>query len=256
MSRRLEAHAFCTSVKCAAVVYTFGGRFRRPPDGDPITHEIFSGGREEIRYHFFGNPEQGIAIANLICAYSIMTRGVPEGMTPKSEVIAVVKDETHPIHACFRALNERDRLHQLFFEAARGKSKPFAGQSISTSNTKLAAAVCSSGHKEIGVRFDGKAAHFEFEDTPEVKKLADAYDAAWAILFLPQGHPIYWMKSALDHRDEILIQKRDTIKSDGTRGVEPFYVEQRGGEEHLRITKTPVHISAANLEKSKKYLNS
>lgn len=259
MQRRLDYHAFCTSVKCAAVVYTFGGKFRQPPDGDSITHEIYADGSEDIRYHFFGSPDQGLVISDLISAYSILTRGVPRGFVPKPEAMAIVNDKDHPIHACFRALNERDRLHEAYFKAAR--TGDFSGaiyrdDEYKTLNTKQAASLCALGHKEKYVVFDGQKAYYCFENSVDVVAIASAYDAAWDKLVFPQDHPLYWMKSALDHRDEILLLKRDFIKSDGTRGVEPFYVEQRGGEEHLRVTKTPMHILPANLEKSKKYLNS
>lgn len=248
MQPRLESHVFCTSVKCAAVVHVFGGKFREPPLGDPITIEISQEGIEEVKFHFYGNPEIGHQISDIIAAYSILSRGIPNGFSPKRETLAMVSNTEHPLHACFRALNERDRFHQIYFEAARGRVKPScAANAISTNDTLLAACLGASGHKEIGYTFDGRAAHFEFENNSETQKLQDAYCSAWNIMKLPNGHPIYWMKSVLDRRNEILMEKRR---------VEPFYIEKRGGDDALKIIKTPLHISKENLEKSKKYINS
>jgi hypothetical protein len=240
----LDSHAYCTSVKCAAVVWVFGGKFRVQPSGDPITVEIDGSGKEDAKYHFFGTPDVGFQIADIISAYSILARGVPSGFSPKREVLAMIENKDHPIHCCFKALTERDRLHRLYLEAVSGKVKP-SGDSgaFSTNLTMLAACLVASGHKEIGYRLDGQKALFEFDSSPEVLQLVEAYQGAWEIMLLPNGHPLYWMKSVLDRRNEILIEKRK---------CEPFYVEQKGN----RIIKTPLHITDENLEKSKKYINS
>lgn len=247
MQNKFESHVYCTSVKCASVVYVFGGKFRVQPNGDPITIDLLADGTEEVKFHFFGTPDVGHQISDIISAYSILSRGIPAGFIPKKEALAMVDNPDHPIHYCFRALNERDRFHQLYFEAARGRVRPSkqAG-AFSIQDTQLAACLGASGHKEIGYTFDGKSAHFEFSQNDDVSLLSNAYSAAWNIMTLPPGHSIYWMKSVLDRRNEILIEKRK---------VEPFYTEKRGGEDALKIIKTPLHISNENLEKSKKYIH-
>lgn len=248
MQPRLDSHVFCTSVKCASVVFVFGGKFREYPHGDPITIDILKDGSEETKFHFFSSPDIGHQIADIISAYSILTRGIPQGFKPKKEVMDMVNNQDHPIHACFRSLNERDRFHRIYIEASRGRVRPSPSEdALSINDTLLAACLSALGHQEIGHLFNGRSAYFQFENKPEIKDLMKAYDAAWNEMLLPAAHPLYWMKSVLDRRNEILIEKRK---------VEPFYVEKRGGDDALKVIKTPLHITKENLEKSKKYINS
>lgn len=245
----LQSNPWCTSVKCASVVYVFGGKLRQP---DPIEIVLDAEGREDVRYCFESDDiSQGFAIGDLICAYSILTRGIPKGIVPRKETLDICNDSKHAIHHCFRSLNERDRLHRIYFEAQAGHAKAFHGECLSTSQTKLAASLAASGHKECGVTWDGKSAFFQFREDVEMRKLADAYDAAWSLMLLPKDHPIYWMKSVLDRRDELLGYKNGKLKDMNGKIIEPMYREQRGG----KTIFTPLHASKESIEKSKKYLN-
>lgn len=243
-----ESHVHCTSVKCAAVVHVFGGKFRQP---DPITHEILADDSEEIKYFFKADPANGFLIADLISAYSILSRGIPPGHVPRRETLAILESKDHPIHACFSALNERDRFHRLYFEAAKGNLRVPEGPTFSTKETMLAACLSALGHKEIGWTFDGKSAWFHFRPDPVVHQMAEAFTAAWATMLLPLAHPLYWMKSVLERRKELVDYKNGKLRDLNNRTLEPCYRENQG----MRTILTPVHTSPENLEKSKKYLN-
>lgn len=245
----LQSNPWCTSVKCASVVYVFGGKLRQP---DPIEITLDEAGKEDVRYCFQSDDiSLGFAIGDIIAAYSILTRGIPPGIVPRKETLDICNDPKHAIHSCFLALNERDRLHRLYFEAQAGRGKDQGPNHFATSQTKMAASLSALGHKVEGVTWDGKSAHFQFQENEEMRKLADAYDAAWGLMLLPKDHPIYWMKSVLDRRDELLGYKNGKLKDMNGRIIEPMLRERRGG----KVVLTPIHATKETIEKSKKYIN-
>jgi hypothetical protein len=250
--------AFATSIKCAATVLTLGARLKNE---EPISVNINTKGQEEIRYHFETHTGKGIKVQDLISAFSIIARGglKPGLAEPSPEALSVIKDAQHPLHVCQKALAERDRLHELVLIAAKGIAYPITQTEDLTNDTKLAACLSVLGHQPSNIKWDGRRGWFFYNASAEINKFWIAYEAAWGTLTLEPSHPMYFMKTALERREELFCLRKYGVKEDGRvarnehesfRKVEPYIIEKRGA----KIILTPVNITPENLEKAQKYL--
>lgn len=251
-------YSFATSIKCAATVLTLGGCLKKE---EPLSVTINTKGQEEIRYHFETHTGKGVKVQDLIAAFSIIARGgLRQGLAePSAEAMAIIKHAQHPLHACQKALAERDRLHQVVLEAQKGKASYITHGEGITNNTHLAACLSASGFRESESKWDGKACWFYFDGNQEVELLWNAFEAAWETLLLDITHPLYFMKTVLDRRHELFCLRRYGVKEDGTvarndreshRKVEPYIIEKKGA----KIIMTPLNITPENLAKAEKYL--
>lgn len=233
-------HVYCTSVKCAAAVSTL-----TPLIG--VCREINQQGREDGRFFFDPETKQGEQTEDIISAFSILTRGGinPQMNRPNAEVCKMVNEGTHAIHVCHKALTERDRLHNVYRKSMVEAVRLASEENFAHNSTPLAACLSALGHSEIGHAFDGKSCFFLFEKSDEIKVLIEAFYAAWNELLLPFGHPLYWMKSCLQKREEILKLYNASI---------PYYAEKSGGEQSMKVVMTPVNVTPDQMEKAKKYL--
>jgi hypothetical protein len=257
MNNDSQTHTFATSIKCAATAITLGAKLRQT---DPITITLDNAGKEDCRFWFQKTTAHGQEVSDVIAAYSHMSRGArPNCASPSKEAVNLIQNPKHPIHACWKALAERDRLHQLVLDYRKGGIKPNTTSEFRTNKTKLAAAMCASGFKEQSVSWDGKSAWFVFQENEEMENLWKAYEAAWETMLLANDHPIYFMKAALDRRDELLCLKNLGITENGSiaqntsevsQKVEPYIIEQRG----QKMILTPINITPENLRKSQQYL--
>lgn len=250
--------AFATSIKCAATVLTLGARLKKE---EPISVNIFPNGQEEVRYHFETHTGKGTKVQDLISAFSIIARGgLRLGLAePSPEALAVIKEAQHPLHACQKALSERDRLHESVIIAGKGLAELITKTEAITNDTKLAACLSASGHPPVEIKWDGRRGWFLYNATPEIDLLWSAYEAAWGTLLLESNHPLYYMQTALEKREELFCLRKYGVKEDGSvarndretfRKVEPYIIEKKGTKTIL----TPLNITLENLAKAQRYL--
>lgn len=258
MNNNSESHIFATSIKCAATIITLGARIRSV---DSVTITIESTGREDCRFWFQKETATGGEASDLIAAYSFISRGgIKNGVAkPSKEAALIINNGKHPLYTCFHVLQERDRLHGLVLDARKRTAKAFSPYGNITNNTKLAAILTASGHKEKEVLWDGVSVWFVFEDKAEVQDIRNTFEAAWGIMLKDPQHPIYFMKSVLDRREELFALKNHGVNKDGdvARSIynsrqkpEPFIIERQGSKTIL----TPVNITDENRKKSQQYL--
>lgn len=142
--------------------------------------------------------------------------------------------ENHRLRVARKVLVEGQRLRlwtqKLLHEPI---CAPLDG--IHVRNTPLAASLSCLGHEIKGARrVSDSVVTFFFEGSPEIQKLAEAYEKPWGEYDFDEDHLLYHMKGAMENREQLIILlKRASVRTEVKHNGKKFYLPLNASKEKI-----------------------
>ena len=216
-------------IRPAAAASSCGARlhdYREAGEDSCVRKVIKQNGRTEIvtRFQFHEVTTKGEKVRTLFEAHKELDFGRPCNL-PANHTLRITRN----------ALAERNRLHLWFQKLIQEPiMQPLDG--FGTSLTPLAATLSSLGHKIKGARrTSDRIVSFFFDDAPEIRNLAEAYQKPWGEYLFDENHPLYHMRGALENREQLIVLlKNASVRVEVNQAGKRFQLPLNASPEKLR----------------------